>query len=109
MALDRAPITAADMELDDRDGPPKKTPQQVADYYLDAVQSAEKRRKPYITRGKQIVKRFKNKRTLTTLGVPLADRRMPTLGTSPVRDGVSERSLSRGERAYVASWCSSSG
>lgn len=64
---------------DDRDGPPKKTPQQIADYWLGQVQSAEKKRKPFITRGRQIIKRYKNKRTLTTLGVPLANRRMNIL------------------------------
>jgi len=30
MALDRAPVTAGEMELDEKDGPPKKTPQQIA-------------------------------------------------------------------------------
>ena len=66
----------ADPDGDERDGPPKKTPQQIADYWLAQVQSAEKKRKSFITRGKQILKRYKNKRTLTTLGVPIANRRM---------------------------------
>jgi hypothetical protein len=62
-----------------QDDEPQKTPQQVADYWLANIQSAEKRRKPFITRGKQIMRRYKNKRTLTTLGVPLANRRMNVL------------------------------
>lgn len=80
MAVYDNPVSRSDMGVDDeRDGPPKKTPQQIADYWLDAIQSAEKKRKPFITRGKQILKRYKNKRTLTTLGVPIANRRMNVL------------------------------
>lgn len=74
------PVTRGDMEPDDpRDGPPKKTPEQIVQYWLDAIQSAEKRRKAYWVRGRQIIKRYKNKRTLTTLGVPIANRRMNVL------------------------------
>jgi len=79
MALAPALYDPPATEDDQRDGPPKRTPAQIAQYWLDAIQSAEKKRKPYITRGKQIIKRFKNKRTLTTLGVPVATRRMNVL------------------------------
>lgn len=78
MALDQdmaAPTGGADTDSPDA----QKTPQQIAEYWLDQVQSAEKKRKGYITRGRQILKRFKNKRTLTTLGVPIANRRMNVL------------------------------
>lgn len=74
MALDIEPIEDAK-----QDDPPQKTPEQVARYWLDNIASAEKRRKPFWTRGDQILKRYKNKRTLTTLGVPLANRRMNVL------------------------------
>lgn len=77
MALDDNPVIVG--EEDGRDGPPKRTPEQIARYWLDNISSAEKKRKPYITRGKQILKRYRNKRTLTTLGVPLANRRMNVL------------------------------
>ncbi len=104
MALDQSPVTATDMGDDGE--PEKKTPQQIADYYLDAIQSAEKRRKPFIARGKQIVKRYKNKRTLTTLGVPIANRRMnvlwsnvqtqkPVLFAQPPKANVSRRNKSK--------------
>lgn len=114
MALDRTPVTAAEMEMDEKDGPPKKTPRQIADYYLDAIQSAEKRRKPFIARGKQIIKRYKNKRTLTTLGVPIANRRMnvlwsnvqtmkPVLYALPPKANVSRRNKTKDPVGRVAS------
>lgn len=73
MALDDDPVEVT------QDDPPQQTPEQVARYWLDNIASAEKKRKPFITRGDQILKRFKNKRTLTTLGVPVAQRRMNVL------------------------------
>lgn len=73
MALDDDPVQ---ISPDER---PEKTPEQVAKFWLDNIASAEKKRKPFIVRGKQIIKRFKNKRTLTTLGVPIANRRMNVL------------------------------
>lgn len=70
------------MPLDDdkTNGPAaEKTPEQVAAYWLDNIERAEKDRKAFIRRGRQIVKRYKNKRTLTQLGVPIANRRMNVL------------------------------
>jgi hypothetical protein len=77
MALDREIVTM--VNNDQGDGPPQKTPEQIAQRWLDAIQSADRRNKPYITRGRQILRRYRNKRTLTTLGVPLANRRMNVL------------------------------
>lgn len=74
MALDYEAV-----EAPIQDDPPQKTPEQVARYWLDNISAAEKKRKPFWVRGDQIVKRFKNKRTLTTLGVPVAQRRMNVL------------------------------
>src|SRR3954469_8927017 len=73
MALDDDPIEIS------QDEAPQKTPEQIAKFWLDNIASAEKKRKPFIARGKQIIRRFKNKRTLTTLGVPIANRRMNVL------------------------------
>jgi len=75
MALDDNTVT------DQQEDEPKaeKTPEEIARYWLSNIQSAEKKRKAFITRGRQIIKRFRNKRTLTTLGVPLANRRMNVL------------------------------
>lgn len=78
MALDQEPVAVTGADQDS--GPEaQKTPQQIADYWLAQIQAGEKARKPFITRGRQIVRRYKNKRTLTTLGVPLANRRMNVL------------------------------
>lgn len=76
MAIDREPV---DMKGDPSDEAQQKTPEQIAQYWLDNIETAERKRKPFITRGRQIVKRYKNKRTLTTLGVPIANRRMNVL------------------------------
>lgn len=73
------PVTAADMEASPKEGAPQRTPEQIAQEWLGRIQAAEKARKAYWTRGRQIIKRFKNKRTLTTLGVPIANRRMNVL------------------------------
>ncbi len=54
----------AETETDDRDAdkPLEQTPEQIAGYWLGQIATAEKKKKPFITRGKQIVRRFKNKR-----------------------------------------------
>lgn len=80
MALDVSPVTAADMRGDaPQDGPPKRTPEQLASYWLGNISFAEKKRKPFVTRGRQIIKRYRNKRTLTVLGVPIEQRKMNVL------------------------------
>lgn len=76
MAIDREPV---DLKGDPNEDAQQKTPQQIASYWLENIETAEKKRKPFIVRGRQIVKRYKNKRTLTTLGVPIANRRMNVL------------------------------
>lgn len=76
MALDREPVDVKGLPGDDA---PQKTPREIADYWLKNIQEGEKKRKAFVTRGRQIVRRYKNKRTLTTLGVPIANRRMNVL------------------------------
>ena len=74
MALDYEKV-----EKPDGDEPTQKTPQEVASYWLGQISYAEKKRQPFIRRGRQIIKRFKNKRTQTTLSVPMANKRMNVL------------------------------
>ncbi|CAB4164942.1 hypothetical protein UFOVP833_4 [uncultured Caudovirales phage] len=57
----------------------QRTPQEIADYWQDQITYAERKKKTYVTRGKQILKRYKNKRTMTNFGQPLANRRMNVL------------------------------
>lgn len=78
MALDHDPVAVAG-GADENSPTEQRTPRALADYWLRQIQAAEKKRKPYITRGRQILRRYKNKRTLTTLGVPIANRRMNVL------------------------------
>lgn len=54
-------------------------PQKVVSYWLSQTQFAERKVKPFRARGKQIIRRYRNKRTLTTFGVPIANRRMNVL------------------------------
>lgn len=44
------------------DEPLEQTPAQTAQYWLDQIQSAERKKKPFIRRGRQIVRRFKNRK-----------------------------------------------
>lgn len=77
MAID--PVTAADMGDTPNDPKAQKTPQQVADEWLGRIQAGEKARKSYQTRGRQIIKRYKNKRRGETIGVNIDKRRMNVL------------------------------
>lgn len=73
------PVTAADMGDAPSDPKAQKTPEQIAGEWLGRIQTAEKARKSYITRGRQILKRYKNKRTSEALGVKVGNRRMNVL------------------------------
>ena len=44
------------------DAPLEQDPAEIARYWLDQIQRADKKRKPFLTRGRQIVRRFKNRR-----------------------------------------------
>ncbi len=57
----------------------QRTPEDVADYWQDQIQYAERKKKQFVTRGKQILKRYKNKRSMTNFGVTVANRRMNIL------------------------------
>jgi hypothetical protein len=71
------------MSTTDIEAPPSaetnEDPQALVKYWLDQIAFSERKRKPFITRGRQIVKRYKNKRTLPVTGIPLAQRRMNVL------------------------------
>lgn len=54
-------------------------PTKLVRYWLDQISFSERKKKPFITRGRQIIKRYKNRRTLPTTGIPLAQRRMNVL------------------------------
>lgn len=53
--------------------------QKVVSYWLAQTEAAERKVKAFRSRGKQIIRRYRNKRTLTTFGVPIANRRMNVL------------------------------
>ncbi len=54
-------------------------PEKLVSYWLAQTEKAEKRLKPWRSRGRQIIKRYRNKRTLTPFGVPIAIWRMIVL------------------------------
>lgn len=58
---------------------PKQTDEELASYWLGNIEFAERKLKQYRARGRQIVKRYKNKRTMTTGGVTLPNKRMNVL------------------------------
>ncbi len=57
----------------------EQTPEQLCSYWLAQIEFAEKKLKGYRNRGRQIIKRYKNKRTMASQGIPLANRRMNVL------------------------------
>lgn len=65
----------AESETDDRnaDKPFEETPEQLARYWLGQISTAEKKRKPFITRGKQIVRRYKGRRSANTANLGTLD------------------------------------
>lgn len=73
-------MAEADDPQNATEGQPEQTPEQVASYWLANIEFAEKKLKMYRTRGRQIVRRYKNDRTtLQTGGVSIKRRRMNVL------------------------------
>lgn len=66
-------------DQDRKDSPAAQTPEQLCSFWLGQIQQAEKKLKAYRTRGRQIIKRYKNKRLITQTGVPIQNRRMNVL------------------------------
>lgn len=64
---------------DRKDSPRAQTPQELHTFWMGAISQAEKKVKGYRTRGRQIIRRYKNKRTVTQGGIPVANRRMNVL------------------------------
>lgn len=56
MALDRTPPKAEDAGVEDQ-----QTPRQLADYWIAQIEHSEKRQKKFCLRGKEILKRYKNR------------------------------------------------
>ena len=65
---------AADADVEDQ-----RTPKQIVDYWLEQIEFAERKKKPFITRGKAIIKRYRNKRMMAAFGVTVQNRRMNIL------------------------------
>ncbi len=58
----------------------EQTPEQLCTYWLGQVEFADKKRKKFRTRGREIVDRYRNRgRKASSTGIPLASRRMNVL------------------------------
>ncbi len=79
--LSQAPESQDQPNAPDAGPQDQRTPQQLADYWLDQIQFSERKRKKFTSRGKRIIKRYRNERgaAVTTTNIPIEQRRMNVL------------------------------
>ena len=70
---------ADDANAPDATSANQQTPEEIAGYWLEQIQVSGRKMKPYVARGKAIMRRYRNKRGLTTIGIPMSGRRMNVL------------------------------
>lgn len=70
---------ADDANAPDATSASQQTPEEIAGYWLEQIQVSGRKMKPYVARGKFIMRRYRNKRGLTTVGIPMSSKRMNVL------------------------------
>lgn len=79
LSATQAPGQDADSSAPDANAADQRTPEEIAGYWLEQIQVSGRKMKPYVARGKTIMRRYRNKRGMTTIGIPLSARRMNVL------------------------------
>lgn len=75
----QAPGQDATANAPDATSADQRTPEEIAGYWLEQIAVSGRKMKTYVARGKAIMRRYRNKRGLTTIGIPMSGKRMNVL------------------------------